>query len=244
MDSEDFKPLRYTNRWFCYLDLLGFTALVNDKNIEQVIPLYQKALTEMERIALPKKRHGVTYSWFSDTFIIYSRGGKDQDFAYVEHVGRLFFQSLILHQIPVRGALTYGNLYSQSSKNIFVGPALIDAYYYGERQDWLGFVLTPNVFSRLTETTVDLRYRMHYRLVTEPGIIKHQPSTPVYAFAFNNGMVNGRNPYLSALKAMKEKAGQGNAHKYENTISFIHKHARAVSLSNNSAQLLAQGRRP
>lgn len=223
--SEDFRPLRYRSRWFCYLDLLGFAALVSGKNIEQVIPLYKNALAEMERIASPKKKHGVIYSWFSDTFIIYSRGGSEQDFAYVERVGRVFFQQLILHRIPVRGALTYGTLYSQSSKNIFVGPALIDAYSYGENQDWLGFVLTPSAFSRLSETIVDLRYRAHYRPVTEPGIINHQPSSPIYAFAFNNGTVNGKNPYLSALEAMKQKAGPRYAQKYENTISFIRNHA-------------------
>lgn len=223
--SEDFRPLRYRSRWFCYLDLLGFAALVNDKNIEQVIPLYKNALAEMERIASPKTKHGIIYSWFSDTFIIYSRGGKEQDFAFVEHVGRLFFQQLILHQIPIRGALTYGKLYSQSSKNIFVGPALIDAYCYGEKQDWLGFILTPNAFNRLLDTSVDLQQRAHYRPVIEPGIIKHQPASHIYAFAFNNGKVNGRNPYLAALEAMKTRSGPRHAQKYENTISFIRKHA-------------------
>jgi hypothetical protein len=145
----------------------------------------------------------IQQKWFSDTFIIYSRDDDEADFWYVEQVGRLFFQKLILSEIPVRGAITHGRLYSQSSQNIFVGPALIDAYHYAEKQSWLGFILTPNVSKRLESTSSPTDSRAHYRLVTEPGIILHEPSSPVYAFAFNNGLVNGKNPYLTALSKMK-----------------------------------------
>lgn len=235
MDTEEFKPLRYRKRWFCYLDLLGFTALVNDKNIEQVIPLYKKALHQLEIAAKSKKSLGIIYSWFSDTFIIYSRGEKEKDFSYVEQAGRLFFQSLILHQIPVRGAITHGALYSQSSKNIFVGPALIDAYNYAEKQDWLGFILTPSVSKRLERTSIPVDNRAHYRLVTEPGIINHDPSAPVYAFAFNNGTLNGKNPYMSALKAMMASAPPTAKCKYERTIAFANKHYQQHGVRTVSA---------
>ena len=235
IDSEEFKPLRYRKRWFCYLDLLGFTSLVNDKNIEQVIPLYKKALLQLENAAGPKKRLGIVYSWFSDTFIIYSRGDKEKDFSYVEQAGRLFFQNLILHQIPVRGAITYGALYSQSSQNIFVGPALIDAYKYAEKQDWLGFILTPSVFQRLEKTSIGVANRAHYRLVTDPEIIKHQPSTPIYAFAFNNGTLNGINIYMSALQTMKAIAPPEAQSKYERTIAFANEHYRQHGVRTNSA---------
>lgn len=228
MSKEEFRPLRYSNRWFCYLDLLGFTALVNDENIANVIPLYNKALAKMERLAKPKKGHGVTYSWFSDTFIIYSYGGKESDFAYVEQTGRLFFQELILSHIPVRGALTFGKLYSQSSRNIFVGPALIDAYYYGERQNWLGFLLTPSVTERLNGTSIDTRFRAHYRLVETQGIIRHEPSKPVYGFAFNNAAVQGKNPYVVALRSMQSKAPESDADKYTNSIAFAEEHDREI----------------
>jgi hypothetical protein len=235
MSTQGFRPLRYSNRWFCYLDLLGFTALVNDENIARVIPLYQKALGEMERFAKPKHGHGVTYSWFSDTFIIYSYGGKLENFPYVEQTGRLFFQSLILNRIPVRGALTHGKLYSQSSKNIFVGPALIDAYYYGEKQDWLGFVLTPKAVTQLAGSPVDASKLAHYREVTKPGVIKHEPASPVYAFAFNNMAVNGENPYIAALLAMKLKAPPMVSHKYANSIEFAQEHDRGIIQRARSA---------
>jgi hypothetical protein len=234
MDSEPYGPLRYRKRWFCYLDLLGFTSLVHDKNIERVIPLYKQALEHLKQHAKPKKRLGVIYSWFSDTFIIYSRDDSEREFSYVEQVGRLFFQKLILHKIPVRGAITHGALYSQSSENIFVGPALIDAYNYAEKQTWLGFILTPSVFKRLENTPLSLEKRPHYRPVTEPGVIFHEPSTPVYAFAFNNGSVNGKNPYLTRLEGMKMTAPSAAKAKYERTIAFAEQHQHVHRLHRHS----------
>jgi hypothetical protein len=199
---------------------------VNDKSIERVVPLYQEALRQLTRFAKPKKRDGLLYSWFSDTFIIYSRDDDEREFSCVEHVSRLFFQKLILNQIPVRGAISHGSLYSQSRQNIFVGPALIDAYHYAENQEWLGFILTPSVCTRLAETDLSLESRAHYRLITEPDIIHYEPATPVYAFAFNNGTVNGKNPYLQALEKMKEKAPVKAQAKYDNTIAFAVRHSR------------------
>jgi hypothetical protein len=188
MDTYTYRPLRYRQRWFCYLDLLGFTALVQTKKIDEVIPLYQNVLRELRQQAKLTKRPGLIYSWFSDTFIIYSRDDTEKEFSHVEQVGRLFFQKLIMSHIPVRAALTHGELYSQSLQNTFVGPALIDAYNYAESQDWLGFILTPKVFQRLENTPLALTKRPHYRLVAEPGIIRCAPAGPVYAFAFNNGI--------------------------------------------------------
>jgi hypothetical protein len=234
MDTDTYRPLRYRKRWFCYLDLLGFASLVNDKSIEQVIPLYKEALQHLVRVAKPKKRLGLIYSWFSDTFIIYSRNDNERDFSYVEQVGRLFFQNLILNRIPVRGAITHGALYSQSSENIFVGPALIDAYNYAEKQAWLGFILTPRVFERLEHTSLAVNNRAHYRLVTEPGIILHEPATPVYAFAFNNGTVSRKNPYLSTLEMMKASAPPHAKGKYDRTIAFANRHDRAHGVHADS----------
>lgn len=229
MDFEELKSFKYRKRWFCYFDLLGFTALVQNKGIEQVMPIYQKALSLIERVAETKKTLGISCSWFSDSFIIYSQGGQDGDFAHLEQAGRLFFQELILHQIPVRGALTFGELYTQAAKNIYIGPALIDAYCYAEKQDRLGFVLTPSVSARLEDTSIPASHRSHYRLVNMPGIINHQPSAPIYAFAFNNGMVNGKNPYISALNAMKLKAPDYAKEKYARSIAFLEQHCNAPS---------------
>ncbi len=215
------KKLQYKNRWFTYFDLLGFSNLVRQHRIEDVLPTYEDALRALEQKTAPNYVEGISYSWFSDTFIIFSSGDSDRDFSLIEHVSRLFFQELILKHIPVRGSLTIGPLYTQKRKNIFLGEALIDAYEYGEKQNWLGFVLTSSVYEHLKEGDLALEQRPFYRRVEIPGIITHPKPDNVFAFAFNNGQVNGRNPYIRAIQTMKGNAGQENVPKYENTEKFI-----------------------
>lgn len=219
------KRLRYKDRWFCYLDLLGFTNLVRSGQVERVIPLYEDVIAELERHVAPKSALGISHSWFSDTFIIFSRGDTDREFSWVEQAGRLFFQKLILQRIPVRGAITHGKLYSQLERNIFVGEALIDAYEYGEKQNWLGFILTPRACERLTSLALDPGARTHYRPVLTPGVITHPQPLPVYAFAFNNGLVNGENPYLKAIRGMAAASPAHVQVKYTNTENFILEHS-------------------
>ena len=226
MDESNTGSLRYTKRWFAYFDLLGFANLVRTHKIEHVLPLYAEVLATITQKAESRRSKGISYTWFSDTFIIFTRGSSEKEFSLIEQVSRLFFQKLILSQIPVRGALTVGLLYTQQQKNIFLGEALIDAYEYGEKQDWLGFLLTPSAYQHLEGTSLHLERRAHYRVVDIEGVIKHPQSQNVFAFAFNNGWVNGKNPYLQAVQSMKRKAGEAFQTKYLHTEEFIKRHGK------------------
>jgi hypothetical protein len=218
------RTLQYRNRWFCYLDLLGFKDLVRTADVGHVIELYDDVIEKLMAGAEAKKPLGISYSWFSDTFILFSRGDSLQEFALLEQAGRLFFQRLILAEIPVRGAISHGKLYSNLEKNIFIGEALIEAYEYGEQQKWLGLLLAPSVYRRLNGSDLDIRRRYNYRPAPIQGVITHPSPENVFAFAFNNVTTNGANPLLSAIKRMKRKAGEPYRVKYENTEKFIAKH--------------------
>lgn len=47
MSELIYRPLRYRDRWFAYLDLLGFTNLVKASAIDEVMPVYSEALKQM-----------------------------------------------------------------------------------------------------------------------------------------------------------------------------------------------------
>jgi len=61
--------------------------------------------------------------------------------------------------------------------------------------------------------------------VNDPEIITHPKPENVYAYAFNNGLVNEKNPFLKSITAMKIKAGKAYEDKYVNTERFIERHA-------------------
>ena len=220
-----FRPLRYRDRWFAYLDLLGFTNLVRTRTMEEVLPIYSEALERMRRACkLGKNEAGLLNSWFSDTFIIYSRSDSLQDFSHVESAARIFFQLLLIKNIPVRGCISHGKLYSQAQKNIFVGPALIEAHLYGEALDWIGFCLAPSVEEKL-KYHLPLEQRAHYRKISDRHILRRAEVEHLYAFAFNNGTVNGKNPYRKALEKMKANAPPEAETKYANSIAFLDRFA-------------------
>lgn len=229
MEDELTKKLRYTKRWFAYFDLLGFSELVRTSEIHSVLPTYEKALEVIKEKANPKKAKGIGYSWFSDTFIIFTKGNSLEDFGLIEQTSRLFFQRLILHEIPVRGALSFGDLYTQQEKNIFLGEALMDAYEYGEKQNWLNFVIAPSAYDALAKLSFPMEERADYRLVIKKGVITHPNNENVWAYAFNNGTVNIQNSFLKALLAMREKSPPEVHDIYDNTIEFIEKHAWSKS---------------
>ncbi len=224
MIELNFHPLRYRNRWFAYIDLLGFTNLVNSKSIEEVIPVYSEALRRM-RIAcdIGTANDQLLSSWFSDTFIIYTRSDSLKDFARLESAARIFFELLITNYIPVRGCISHGKLYSQAKKNIFIGPALIEAHCYGEALNWIGFCLAPSVEEKL-KLDLPLEQRAFYRKISDRNVLRKAPSDYLYAYAFNNGSINGKNHFQVALKKMKAESPQDTHEKYDHTLEFITKY--------------------
>ena len=213
--------LQYKPRWFCYLDLLGVKEKLRNGDIGRVISTYEDVVDHLKSTTESKKQFGIARSWFSDTFIIFSRGDSEQEFILLEQASRRFFQRLILQKIAVRGAISHGNLYSNLEKNIFVGEALIEAYEYGESQNWLGLLLAPSVIRKLEGTTLDVRGRSDYRHAPTDGTITHKNPANVYAFAFRTGLVSGINPLLTAIRQMRRASEKRHRKKYENTERFI-----------------------
>lgn len=212
---------RYRNRWLSYFDLLGFKNLVEKRDLDFIIPIYENILSDLDRKAAPKRKYGIDFSWFSDTFIIFASDDSLESFALMEQASRLFFQRLILKKIPLRGALSVGSLYTQKKKNVFLGNALIDAYEYGEKQDWIGFVLTPSVYSRLLGTNLDLEQRMYYKRMQDPNVITHPHKENVFAFKMNAMFINDKNKCLEAIRAMKARVSAKYRDKYNRTEDFI-----------------------
>lgn len=222
-------------RWVSYLDLLGFQGLVQGSTIDTVLELYQTALSSLENPLRKRLRGAVRVAWFSDTFILYTNSGSRRDFALIEHASRLFFLELVRREIPVRGALTYGPLYANKKFSVFIGQGLIDAYRYGEGQDWLGFVLTPLAVAHLDNIRLPASKRLDYREVKEQNILKSGLEGPVYAVCFCDPNPE-KNLYLIPLKKMMAKADAAHAKKYEKTIAFLTLHHQVTRVYSSSVE--------
>lgn len=217
--TTDFAQVKYTKRWFAHLDLMGFSNLVQNGEINDVLDSYENALRKFEEKIAIHDGSGVSHTWFSDTFLIFSRGESREEFEIVEQITRLFFNSLIFNQIPVRGAITYGDFYSQKTKNLFVGPALIDSYTYGEDQKWVGLILTPSAVNQL-ETMSKLHIYRNYRPIPD-GVMRKMPSSKIRAYNFEGGnFSNDQNGLVECLKKMMNDAPPSVKNKYQMAIDF------------------------
>lgn len=212
-----------TNCWVAYFDILGFKNRVLDfvrqygkghldifvKNDYYDILDEAKRRVQQHRKLLDK----INYAWFSDTFLFYiPTDSKGHSATVIESLARQFLLSCIWKRSAMRGALSAAEFYVNKKDNIFLGPALIDAYAYAEKQDWIGFVLTPKACSELQKFDLCPPDRGKYVKYDVPIKIKE-----------NHGKDG------TVIKASTEKLHAFKMHKYqqvENCISQMQQEAK------------------
>ena len=138
--------LEYKQMWVGCFDLLGFRKHVEKYPLGYVLTNYFDALSE---IRLQRANLDVNHKWFSDTFLFYTNDDSASAFWNIETACRFFYRSMFLRRVPLRGCLTVGEFYINEEMNIFIGPAMIDAYDLAVKQKWVGYVMAPNAIKRI-----------------------------------------------------------------------------------------------
>lgn len=219
----------YGNCWIAYFDILGFKKLVNSnrRNIDSFAQtIYDEVLEEIinrsDRIteALNKK---VNYAWFSDTFILFTEDDTYASYSSLDIVLWEVFQKMISKRHPLRGALSVGEFYANKNRSTYIGQALIDAYIYAEKQQWIGLILTPETRKKLSEPgyTLDSTRYSEY-----PVPIKPEKDEKLFARNICNLK---KNVVQMQQAAENEKEYEVRLKvKYDNTLKFIG-HLRAKS---------------
>lgn len=151
--------------WLAYFDLLGFTqktliyadrrygngidglSILAGEYIEKALDAIEEELSYQKRF----QRAPLYHAHFSDTLVLYAPGDSRNSFLTIDAAAGTFFTKMVYANMPLRGALTWGRFYVDRPRDILMGPALIKAYEYAERQDWIGYALTPQAVERLSE---------------------------------------------------------------------------------------------
>jgi len=147
------------NCWVACFDILGFKeAILGFEKCYGVGRLDRFAdviykneiLDTLERGE--KAFQGRVYTcWASDTFVFYTPDDSGTSFKLISAAAIHFLCRMIRHSSSymLRGALGTGQFYVDKQNNIFLGSALIDAYEYAEKQNWIGFVVTPSAEKKI-----------------------------------------------------------------------------------------------
>jgi hypothetical protein len=208
----------YSPRWFAYFDLLGFTNRVRNEHIDEIIDLYEVITDILEKDSKLKLR-GITKSWFSDTFIISSRYDTNDEYRVIEAISFQFFERLILQGVPVTGAVTYGNMYTNAERNQYIGEALIDAYKYGDNTNFIGLVKTPQLIQELEQRGFATANGRKFVPVPFYSPYKDLKINSSDVLIYKSDIeVNGDNCIRDTLVRMKNEAPEQAKIKYDNAL--------------------------
>jgi hypothetical protein len=224
-----YNPANDSHRWLGYFDLLGTRTLIKSHDHFYVFTVYATAIEEAKKTLACQP--AVSSVWFSDTFLIYTSDDSAQNFAFIDQVSRWFVYFLLTTaSIPVRGAISCGDFYADRSRNLYFGPALVEAYEYGEAQDWIGFLLGPSAVTRLNSLGIPAGEHLNYAYWNIPfknrkgKLISKLPACILGQWI----EINGKNPCLEKLYKLKRCVKLKDVGKYEKAIKFIEKCQRKL----------------
>jgi hypothetical protein len=223
------------NTWIAHFDVIGFKYKIDNEDrslyldvlkdsIDEVLQKLQKQTTHFESL--------VNYTFYADTFIIYATSPDDSGYPEFINISKDFIRNCILKRLPVRGAVSYGNLIIGHNSKIIMGKAFLEAYEYCEDQNWIGLILAPSASKRLTSLNLiplNLGFINQDIPMRKFSIFDEE----VYAYQFINGSNRHECYLLPMLKEMQQRAPKQDKVKFTNTIKFIERHYKI----HNSLQI-------
>jgi hypothetical protein len=171
-DQTIFDLTKLTKRWFSCFDLLGSSRLAKTSEFVSVFVRYRKVIDEFLQNA--DSNANIGRAWFSDTFVIYAPDASKAGFFAIENASQWFTTFLILREIPVRGAMSCDEIYVDRDSQVYLGKGLIEAYEYGDGQDWLGFVLCPSASRQLSDLALSPDEQLQQDVRPSPSMMKSQ----------------------------------------------------------------------
>ena len=135
-------------RFLLFLDILGFSELVQSKSAREIYTVIDTALNAFDRW---EELNGLFKTiYFSDTFLFYQepKGYGSAAFLDVYAIGGMLLSALLASGIPARGAISFGEFEVDSTRRhqVYFGKALIEAYNAEQREKWVGITILPSAW--------------------------------------------------------------------------------------------------
>lgn len=154
------------NCWVACFDILGFKKKIWDFEqrygvgyLDRFAEVIYKEILGILQSSEIVGQGRVYTCWASDTFVFYTPDDSVTSLKLISVVANSFFCKMISRRTSymMRGALGTGQFYADKQNNIFLGSAFIDAYTYAEKQDWIGFVVTPSAEKKIGDIGSELK---------------------------------------------------------------------------------------
>lgn len=226
-EVPEFDPQHAQARWVAYFDLLGITDRIRAGDDLGVFEAYQQAIERLE--AQGSRSASVHTTWFSDTFLLATDDDSGPSFTQIESVARWFLFFMLQARIPLRGAIACGPMYADFRKRVFFGQAMVEAYEYGESQDWIGLVLCPSAEAAMKNLDLSLddpTKRRHNWSYWNPVWKKAPCDAPKRIGAcVPRVVISGKDLTITVLTEMAGWCPEKARDKYARAIEFIRSNA-------------------
>ena len=215
-------------RFVCFLDIMGFKDMVmrNSHNeIYQMLEDLAKKRNTLDTTKVDRYEQNLmkTVS-FSDTIVIFTKTDSKECLELLTFAVSWLFAKAIEKEIPMKGAISCGDMSVNINQQIFFGQPLIDAYLLQEDVLFYGIVLHNSAERKLNEFGEDLLgyERYHDCLVSlKSGRIRHYILDWVVGINFEVEKEIAKNSALNLMKKHREKTS-GAPRKYiDNTVEVI-----------------------
>ncbi len=137
-------------RYLLFLDILGFSELVETKEVQEIYAVIDNAL---KAFGYWEEMNGLFKTiYFSDTFLFYQepKGYGNWAFLDVYAIGGMVLSALLAANIPARGAISFGEFEvefdSTGRHQVYFGKALVEAYKAEQREKWIGISILPSAW--------------------------------------------------------------------------------------------------
>ena len=171
---------KLASRFVSFLDVLGFSDLVNKSELDEVKKKLEAAVSAMPYgLALGEWPRGsgnianiaarqpqLRFSAFSDTYMIWSEDASIACFFEIVVATALVTGCLFSVGLGVRGAITSGEAECILGTSQLVGRAVTRAASLEKQQEWFGVVFDPEILSPDRRAVLDL-------LIVKPLIVQY-----------------------------------------------------------------------
>jgi hypothetical protein len=141
--------IRYKENIVLFMDVLGFSNLVYNKDQNQIESYFTYVLNDFNKFLSQKK---YKYLLISDSIVVSCKSNKENLSELIFVISKIQYQ-LLLRGILLRGGISFGNLYINKSNNIIVGPGLINAYQLEKSAKYPRIILDRRLISNFFDST-------------------------------------------------------------------------------------------
>lgn len=231
-NSEKFRDINYWNKRDGYIgvfDILGFKRRIDNADNEVLRDILTEKLADLfEVLESDITEHGeLTFTVFSDTFVVHTPDSVGSSYGWFLRQCKNLIERSIHVRLPLRGAISSGQVFTSDNPPIIIGKPFIEAYEYCEDQNWIGLLLTPSATTAISDLGLE---PLHHDFISDKSIpLKKKSVENVLAYRFQNGSANFKSPLLGPLEEMRHFAPVKDKKKYDKTIEFIKKHYKHLS---------------